>query len=183
MQPTCRRARSHNDRSCFVNTNPERTSPLKANKHNIPHTGTVTAPRRSGRHPACRRGRHLAARTGARTPERADNSNGHSARQDARLYGRQDACRYDVGLTICAPHASRVRSVTDSDGKRLITLCRFPNSARTFLSARLRRKNTTKLPATFAPEELSAFQPLVRVPRPMRRRFTYPLALQLRNAC
>lgn len=76
-----------------------------------------------------------------------------------------------------------VRSVTDSDGKRLITLCRFPNGARTFLSAAPRRRGTSKLPTTFAPEELSAFQTLIRVHRPMRRRFTYPLTLQLLNAC
>jgi hypothetical protein len=78
------------------------------------------------------------------------------------------------------PH---VCSVTDSDGKRLITLCLIPNGARTLLSANPRCEHTTKLQTTFAPEELSAFQPLIRVPRSARRRFTHPLALQLRYAC
>jgi hypothetical protein len=157
---------------------------VKATKNCNPRTRsqTTTALRRSGGHSACRRGRHLAARTGAREPERANDRNGHAAGQDARLYGRQDACRYLAGATKCAQNAWSVRSVTDSDGKRLITLCRFSNGARTFLSARPHGKGTVKLPTTFAAEELSAFQPLVRAPRPMRRRFTYPLAVQLRNA-
>ena len=53
-------------------------------------------PPRSGGHPACRRGRHPAARTGARMLRA-----GHSAGQDARLYGRQDARRYAHGRQQC----------------------------------------------------------------------------------
>jgi len=51
-------------------------------------------PDRSGGHLGCRRGRHLAARTQAPKRKCLPKSRAISAGQDARLYGRQDACRY-----------------------------------------------------------------------------------------
>ena len=64
--------------------------------------------RGSGRHLACRRGRHLAARGRVRILPLS-----HSAGQDARLYGRHDACRYgrmDPALTFRASRATRLVS-------------------------------------------------------------------------
>ena len=83
-------------------------------------------------------------------------------------------------------HAWSVRSVTDHDGRRVITLLRTPNlsegeSQRTGIPT-LNHKSGSKLQAEFAPEELSAFQPLIRAPRPARRRLTCQPALQLLNA-
>ena len=56
---------------------------------------------RSGRHPACRRGRHLAARQGAIRsgslrihPDLWKPATQCPPGWEARLYGRQDACRY-----------------------------------------------------------------------------------------
>jgi hypothetical protein len=60
------------------------------------HLGAITSMCRSGRHPACRRAGH---------PARRDDGPSHterrSGRQDAALYGRQDACRYMVLATRC----------------------------------------------------------------------------------
>src|SRR6266540_2665260 len=48
----------------------------------------------SGGHPGRRRGRHLAARPQAANRKHFRGPHAISAGQDARLYGRQDACRY-----------------------------------------------------------------------------------------
>jgi hypothetical protein len=43
-----------------------------------------------------------AARTATRRFEHASRMNSHSAGRDARLYGRQDACRYVEGRWQCS---------------------------------------------------------------------------------
>jgi hypothetical protein len=135
----------------------------------------------SGGHPACRRGRPVAARTGAQSSQSTEHGKGHPVGHNARLYDRQHAFRYVAGPTRRAQTSWSVRSATDSNGRRLITLGRLPNGARTLLSAPPRRKGSLKLRTNFAPESLSAFQPLIRVVRPLRRRFTYPPGLRLLN--
>jgi hypothetical protein len=61
------------------------------------HLITATVLARGGGHPACRRAGHLARRNGRPAPfER------WSGRQDAALYGRQDARRYMVAVPGCA---------------------------------------------------------------------------------
>jgi len=159
---------------------------VKANKNNNRWVRSykATSLDTSGGYLACHRERHPAARTGARESERAGvPDDGHSAGQDARLYGREDARCYMVGLARRARNAWLVRSVTDCDGRRAITLYRLPSGARTFLSAASRDKGIVRLETVFAPEDLSAFQPLTRVPRSTRRRHAPPSGLQPLNAC
>jgi hypothetical protein len=58
------------------------------------HLDTATDLRCSGGHPACRRAGHLARRN-----DRSTGTWCSSGRQDAALYGRQDACRYMVAVS------------------------------------------------------------------------------------
>ena len=67
-----------------------------------------------------------------------------------------------------------MRSVTDSDGRRLITLGHLPRDPRTFLSAASRDKTIVRIETTFSLEELSGFQPLIRGLRLLRRSLIYP---------
>jgi hypothetical protein len=85
------------------------------------------APARSGRRLACRRGRHLAARRRRPWPVRRVSSS-VSARQDAQLYGRRDACRYILNhdLSVIArfspviSHDSHLASSSSSNRRRAI---------------------------------------------------------------
>ena len=60
---------------------------------------TITAVRCSGGHPACRRAGHPARRNG-----RSATLKRRPGRQDAALYGRQDARRYSLAVSGCAAH-------------------------------------------------------------------------------
>jgi hypothetical protein len=157
---------------------------VKATKNNNQWTRSLPAASLASRdgHPACRRGRPVVARTGAQSSQSTEHGKGHSVGHNARLYDRQHARRYLPGPIRPTQTSWSVRSVTDSDGRRLITLGRLPNGARTFLPVAPRRKGNLKLRATFAPESLSAFQPLIRRPRPLRRSLTYPSGLHLLNS-
>jgi hypothetical protein len=61
-------------------------------------------------------GRHPPARTGGRNIKHSNQANGQAAGRDARLYGRQDACRYGAGRwpRVNAPtaRAKNVHSLT-----------------------------------------------------------------------
>jgi hypothetical protein len=61
--------------------------------------GTATAPHRSGGHPACRRAGRLARRNRCSHYHHVENFGPRSGRQDATLYGRQDARRYLVAVS------------------------------------------------------------------------------------
>jgi hypothetical protein len=76
--------------------------------------------------------------------------------------------------------------MTDGDGRRLITLSRSCDGhsagLRQTKRPALRRKGSVRLHINFAPEEQSAIQPLLRVPRLPRRRYSYQQpVLQLAN--
>jgi type II secretion system protein H len=101
---------------------------------------------RSGRHLACRRAGHPARRNDLALDERGGDFLCQSGRQDAALYGRQDARRYSAAFTlielilvmallaiilgISAPSLSRFfrsRSL-DSEAKRFMALTRHAQS-------------------------------------------------------
>jgi hypothetical protein len=75
------------------------------------HLGTVTDLGCSGGHPACRRAGHLARRNGP--PAGTQRPTG---RQDAALYGRQDARRYVVAVTSFTPGRDRSEKPLETMG-------------------------------------------------------------------
>ena len=84
------------------------------------------------------------------------------------------------------PCSRSLRSIINSDGRRVITLWR--TSGLKGCQSRLmklhpvgQRKGGSKLSVQFAPEEVSAFKLLIRHRLPARRRVSYQPKLQLLN--